>query len=1113
MFIRNFLSAQTPYNGLLLYHGLGTGKTCSAIGVCEETRRYLKQIGITQRIIIVASPNVQENFRVQLFDDRKLKQMNGLWDIRSCTGSSFLSEINPMNMRGLTKEKVITQIRRIINSSYLFLGYIEFANYIKNKMKIENESLSISRKNQIIKSKLNKLFNNRLIVIDEVHNIRMTNENKDKHVAKAIQHLVSKVENMKLLLLSATPMYNSYKEIIWLLNLLNLNDNRPTISEKEVFTSSGDFIIDKDGNEIGKELLIRKATGYISFVKGENPYTFPFRIWPTQFEPSKSLNIDKYPNLQINGEELLDRISILSLYSEFVGSVQEKGYLYIVNKLLEKNKKLEKYNYTLLQRPLEALNIVYPIPEFETDNEITVDPSELVGKVGLKRIMNFKESIVPSFKGNFQYKSSQYGNIFSPEEISKYSSKISSICNKVLNSTGVILIYSQYIDGGLVPIALALESIGFKRGGSNKSLFKIPPTDPLNVLTMKPKTLSEKFKQANYVMITGDKALSLNNANDIKLATDIKNKYGEKVKVVLISQAGSEGLDFKFIRQVHILDPWYNMNRIEQIIGRAVRTCSHRDLPFKERNVEIYLYVSLLNKLQNETVDMYIYRLAESKAIQIGNVSRVLRENCIDCLLNSEQIEYPKSITDKPVQQFLSNKQTIEYKIQNKPYSAVCDYMEKCQYTCGSDKKLQEDDVKDDSYNKYFIQVNIEKIIQRIRDLYKERFFYTKQELINNILVGKTYPIIQINAALDQLVENNNEYISDMYDRLGKLINIDDIYVYQPVELENDNNSLYDNRVPLDYKPQKIKINLDYIDDTDDNQEENTNADFEELEANVNKAIKQVKTTTKTKKKTQKISLKKTIVDSNILQQFEKDIDLIIHQDKKIDKTHWGYNIYKILPVLNDNKWSDELIRKLIIFHMIELLSYTEILSLLNNLEKYIQQDNIYAKYVKEYFINQMLTSKDLNGLFLLNRDKVQLIVSNDLISWREAELTDREDLESTISKYKSDLEYSKQYLGVFIGYMSLFRNNYMIFKIRNMEETRNLGARCDQANKSKTIEQLNILDSKLKIDYTKYTRKELCYLQELILRKFNYQNKNNKIWFANPAKAILINEINNNKK
>ena len=68
LFVRNFLSFQTPYNSLLLYHGLGTGKTCSAITVSEEMRTYLKQLGISQRIIIVASPNVQENFRLQLFD-------------------------------------------------------------------------------------------------------------------------------------------------------------------------------------------------------------------------------------------------------------------------------------------------------------------------------------------------------------------------------------------------------------------------------------------------------------------------------------------------------------------------------------------------------------------------------------------------------------------------------------------------------------------------------------------------------------------------------------------------------------------------------------------------------------------------------------------------------------------------------------------------------------------------------------------------------------------------------------------------------------------------------------------------------------------------------------
>ena len=101
-FVRNFLSFQTPYNSLLLYHGLGSGKSLTAIGVSEEMRSYLKQIGMAKRIIVVASPNVQDNFRVQLFDERKLKLVNGLWNIKGAVGTNFLKEINPMNMKGLS---------------------------------------------------------------------------------------------------------------------------------------------------------------------------------------------------------------------------------------------------------------------------------------------------------------------------------------------------------------------------------------------------------------------------------------------------------------------------------------------------------------------------------------------------------------------------------------------------------------------------------------------------------------------------------------------------------------------------------------------------------------------------------------------------------------------------------------------------------------------------------------------------------------------------------------------------------------------------------------------------------------------------------------------------
>jgi len=73
-FVRNYLSFNTPYNSLLLYHGLGSGKTCSAIGICEEMRDYMKQIGISNKIIIIASPNVQREIKTHLFDATKLKK-------------------------------------------------------------------------------------------------------------------------------------------------------------------------------------------------------------------------------------------------------------------------------------------------------------------------------------------------------------------------------------------------------------------------------------------------------------------------------------------------------------------------------------------------------------------------------------------------------------------------------------------------------------------------------------------------------------------------------------------------------------------------------------------------------------------------------------------------------------------------------------------------------------------------------------------------------------------------------------------------------------------------------------------------------------------------------
>ena len=92
--------------------------------------------------------------------------------------------------------------------------------------------------------------------------------------------------------------------------------------------------IDNEGNEVGKELLIRKATGYISYVRGENPYTFPLRIWPKEFDSQNDIQNFKYPLYQLNNNEIFRKIEMLSLFMVEIGEIQSLGY----NKIIESTK-------------------------------------------------------------------------------------------------------------------------------------------------------------------------------------------------------------------------------------------------------------------------------------------------------------------------------------------------------------------------------------------------------------------------------------------------------------------------------------------------------------------------------------------------------------------------------------------------------------------------------------------------------------------------------------------------------------------------------------------------------------------------------------------------------
>jgi hypothetical protein len=652
-------------------------------------------------------------------------------------------------------------------------------------------------------------------------------------------------------------MYNSYREIIWLINIMRLNDGRAEIDYREVFNDNpedGIFVETREAREggeagqaglitdLGKDNLRRFSTGYISYIRGENPYTFPFRIYPGEFDIARTFKGDAYqiPTIQINGRNIPENRKLDSMedkiYLTELSEYQHGVYSYIVRQLQQSKKgemrdieKNDSIGIALLQRPLEALNIVYPSDDFDPNSaELSYDVRPLLGKFGIQRIMEYNDET----KSNYRYKPN-VPPIFSRELIGNYSSKIKSICDNIYKSEGIVLIYSFYIDGGVIPLALALESMGLTRYGTKAhSLFDIPQAGvhTIDAITSRRRSemkAGETFFPAKYVVISGDVNISPDNIGDVKAAANEGNFDGRFVKVIIISKSGTEGLDFKNIRQTHILEPWYNINLVEQTIGRAVRNCSHKDLEFEKRNVEIFLHGSILsNTPDQEAADIYMYRLSERKARYIGEVSRVLKEGAIDCLLNIEQTNFTEEKFDEelggqPVRQILSSYDTdtktqleIEYKLGDKNGSSICDYME-CVFSCKPEISKKRIGTKTDLFTDTILTMNTDKIIQRIRDIFQERYFYKRiatseslediqNDLISTINHNKKYPIEAINIALTQLLEDKNEYIKDKYGRYGRLVNVGDYYFFQPLEINNPIIPLYDRQRPVDFKRKKI---------------------------------------------------------------------------------------------------------------------------------------------------------------------------------------------------------------------------------------------------------------------------------------------------------------------
>jgi hypothetical protein len=712
---------------------------------------------------------------------------------------------------------------------------------------------------------------------------------------------------------------------------------------------------------------------------------------------------------------------------------------------------------------------------------------------------------------------------------------------------GIVLIYTYFIEGGAIPMVLALEEMGFTRyksGGSSKSLFVSGTVAKNNGL--------------HYSLITGNQSISPSNDAEINALRSDKNVDGSVCKVVIISKSASEGVDLKNIRQIHVMDPWYNMSAIEQTIGRGIRTCSHKKLPFDKRNVQIFLHASILATAGFETADLAMYRFSEIKALKIGTISRALKESSVDCILNMKQNEFTVENIDTEVDIQLSTGGSVRYQIGDKPYTSACDYMKNCNYTCSPDKQKRDIDsgqnIKLGTFNESFILMNVENIIKVIKQAFREKHYYKKIDLIQFINRVKVYSLLQIHFALTQMIHDKSEFLVDIYGKYGYLLNIGDYYFFQPVELDDPSISIFEKSTPIPFKRDKITLSLK-SEDVKKGQQQLTVSDVAQVKASASESEG-----VGDKERAAELQVENII--ASIGYTHALSINISLTKKERNDIADAQDPVLKIIPgsipmTSRDRKWyiycyemfevmkgvlSTEELNWYIFVHIMDHLTFEEINALVlhlhtlneiaTNMKTTVEKGQLvasskvknvaikiqkmresvyeksleYASYIIKYF--QSFVAKDRDNLLYLfvdNRENVRDISKKIQMYYKKNEKNpwmqfQQEELTSTeYNELKS--AFQKSNLADFVGFMQSIKDGDIVFKIK---EGGNRGSVCATSPTMKRTLQ-DILQFKLTnvVVPSNITQITYCILQEIVLRHYNSVRLSDKTWILNAVEAI----------
>lgn len=746
--IRDYIKKDNPFRGLLLYHGLGVGKTCGSIAIAEGFRS-------NRKIVVMLNKSLRQNFRDNLkFCGYEYFRINQHWVYHKFTkndqlypysklvgikldkepeGAWFIDFNKAPNYDTLSKKaqkEVDEQINKMIDDKYTFIN-MDGLNEKKLKSMVEKKAL-----------------NNTILVVDEVHNL--TNamaKSKPGIRAKYLEQLIMEAEDLKLVFLSGTPMINTLFETAKLFNLLrgkiisyDMNFNKKksgdinwNMLETTLKTDSiiDQYFLDKRNNFVS---VSRVPKGFVKTDNGfqrnelmnnyteEQFYEYLNNIMPSSVKVNKK-EYTAFPNTE---EEFLnlfydtDKNAMKNLHlfkSRILGLVsyyrtQDKTLIPVVKKNEVVNVPMSEYqflNYAKVRKAeidqdksrkrnqkkkkgkkdneddmFEAkssyraysrmhCSFVFPaeIPRpYPTDENGEIMDEFSENMEFDSEFVDIEEDEAESEKKKLKLRMAKYeiakgktlkqleknklehlvqGN---PEKLLKYSPKYDIIVDSIKKNKGLSFVYTEYktLEG------IAVFSIVLKANGYAPFILKKNDDGEYIQVYEKPED-KDKPKYAFWGGKADESDLIRKVYNndfdelpktlrDQLKATGKNNLRGDIVKVLLTTKTGAEGIDLHNVRQVHIVEPYWNPVRIKQVKGRAVRVGSHLQLPPDERNVEIFTYLAIITpKLKKmdraiemdsngQTSDEALYELSQKKLRVMDTLLRLIKEASIDCSIN-----------------------------------------------------------------------------------------------------------------------------------------------------------------------------------------------------------------------------------------------------------------------------------------------------------------------------------------------------------------------------------------------------------------------------------------------------------------------------------------------